>query len=144
MAINRVTTGDGKTVVAPVAEKKNVLRPDVAYIMNDIMKDVINKGTAAEAQAWGFKNVAGKTGFAGKTGTSRDGWFAGFTPNLVCVVYVGFDDGDDLGMKGSDSAMPIWADFMRDGARFASRMERRLGRCPIRFAKPKSTFATAN
>ena len=114
VAINRVTTGDGKTVVEPKTERKNVLRPDVAYIMNDIMKDIINKGTAAEAQAWGFKNVAGKTAFAGKTGTSRDGWFAGFTPELVVVVYVGFDDNDDLGMKGSDSAMPIWADFMRE------------------------------
>ncbi len=114
MAINRVTTGDGRTVVEPKTEKKKVLRPDVAYIMDDIMKDVINRGTAAEAQAWGFKNVAGKQAFAGKTGTSRDGWFAGFTPELVCVVYVGFDDNDDLGMKGSDSAMPIWADFMRE------------------------------
>ncbi|MGI8639262.1 MAG: transglycosylase domain-containing protein [Pyrinomonadaceae bacterium] len=113
-AINRVTTGDGRTVVAPVGERKNVLRPDVAYIMDDIMKDVINRGTAAEAKAWGFKNVDGKTAFAGKTGTSRDGWFAGFTPEIVCVVYVGFDNGDDLGMKGSDSAMPIWADFMRE------------------------------
>jgi membrane peptidoglycan carboxypeptidase len=74
---------------------------------------VINKGTAAEAKAWGFANGNGKA-FAGKTGTSRDGWFAGFTPELVCVVYVGFDDGDDLGMKGSDSAMPIWADFMKE------------------------------
>lgn len=112
-AINRVTTGDGRTVVAPVAEKKNVVRPDVAFIMNDMMKDVINRGTGTDARAWGFKNVAGKTAFAGKTGTSRDGWFAGFTPDLVTVVYVGFDDGDDLGMKGSDSALPIWADFMR-------------------------------
>jgi penicillin-binding protein 1B len=114
LAISRVTTGDGQTVVEPKPEKKNVLRPDVAYIMNDIMKDIINKGTAAEAKAWGFSNVAGRTGFAGKTGTSRDGWFAGFTPELVVVVYVGFDDNDDLGMKGSDSAMPIWADFMRE------------------------------
>ena len=78
------------------------------------MKDVINRGTAAEVRAWGFKNVDGKTAFAGKTGTSRDGWFAGFTPEIVTVVYVGFDNGDDLGMKGSDSAMPIWADFMRE------------------------------
>ncbi|HXG85061.1 MAG TPA: PBP1A family penicillin-binding protein [Pyrinomonadaceae bacterium] len=114
LAISRVTTGDGRTVVAPTAEKKNVLNPGVAYIMDDMMKDVINKGTAVDAKAWGFKNVAGKTAFAGKTGTSRDGWFAGFTPDLVTVVYVGFDDGDDLGMKGSDSAMPIWADFMRE------------------------------
>ena len=112
--ITQITNGEGTTVVASQPEKKNVVRSDVAYIMNDIMKDVINRGTAAEAQAWGFKNVDGKTGFAGKTGTSRDGWFAGFTPHLVCVVYVGFDDGDDLGMKGSDSAMPIWADFMKE------------------------------
>ncbi len=114
VAINRVTTGDGRVVVEPKAEKKKVLRPDVSYILNDIMKDIINRGTASEAQAWGFKNVAGKRGFAGKTGTSRDGWFAGFTPELVTVVYVGFDDNSDLGMKGSDSAMPIWADFMRE------------------------------
>ena len=114
IAINRVTTGDGRVVVEPKTEKKTVLRPDVAFIMDDIMKDIINRGTAAEAKAWGFKNVAGKTAFAGKTGTSRDGWFAGFTPELVTVVYVGFDDNADLGMKGSDSAMPIWADFMRE------------------------------
>ena len=113
MAINRVTNGDGTTIVEPKTEKKSVLRPDVAYIMDDIMKDVINRGTAAGAKAWGFTNGNGK-GYAGKTGTSRDGWFAGFTPELVCVVYVGFDNGDDLDMKGADSAMPIWADFMRE------------------------------
>ena len=113
MPITQVTAGDGRTVDLVQPDKKQVVRPDVAYIMNDMMKDVINRGTAASAQAWGFRNVPGKTAFAGKTGTSRDGWFAGFTPELVCVVYVGFDDGDDLGMKGADSALPIWADFMR-------------------------------
>jgi penicillin-binding protein 1B len=113
IAINRITTGEGKTVTAPVTERKNVLKPDVAYILNDIMKDIINRGTAVDAQAWGFKNVPNKFGYAGKTGTSRDGWFAGFTPELVCVVYVGFDESEELGMKGGDSALPIWADFMR-------------------------------
>ncbi|MBC7798733.1 MAG: hypothetical protein H7Z37_17835, partial [Pyrinomonadaceae bacterium] len=111
--IDLITTGDGRTVAAPLPQKTEVLRPDVNYVMVDMLKDVINRGTAADLRAWGFKNVANKTGFAGKTGTSRDGWFAGFTPELVCVVYVGFDDGSDLGMKGSDSAMPIWADFMK-------------------------------
>lgn len=114
LPITQVTAGDGRVIASPTAEKKNVVRPDVAYIMDDIMKDVINRGTAAQAQGWGFRNVAGKTAFAGKTGTSRDGWFVGFTPELVCVVYVGFDNGDDLGMKGADSAMPIWADFMKE------------------------------
>jgi penicillin-binding protein 1B len=113
IAVSRVTGGDGKTVNAPATQKSEVLRPDVAYIMTDIMKDVVNRGTAADLHAWGFQNVAGKTGIAGKTGTSRDGWFAGYTPNLVCVVYVGFDDGSDLGMKGADSALPVWADFMK-------------------------------
>lgn len=111
--ITQVTTGDGRTVAAPGPDRKQVVRPEVAYIVDDMMKDVVNRGTAAGAQAWGFRNVPGKTAYAGKTGTSRDGWFAGFTPDLVCVVYVGFDDGSDLGMKGGDSALPIWADFMQ-------------------------------
>jgi len=115
--ITRVTTSGGRVVAAPEPDRKQIIRPEVAYVMDDIMKDVINRGTAAAAQEWGFRNVDGKTAFAGKTGTSRDGWFAGFTPELVCVVYVGFDNGDDLDMKGSDSAMPIWADFMQEALR---------------------------
>ena len=136
MAISRVTDGNGQNDHRPAPEKKKVFQPDVAYIMDDIMKDVINHGTAAEAKAWGFKNVAGKTAFAGKTGTSRDGWFAGFTPELVCVVYVGFDNNDDLGMKGSDSAMPIWADFMREALNLHPNGTA-IGRCRNRSAKPK-------
>ena len=107
LAISRVTNGAGATVVAPTAQKNDVMTPEVAYVMTSFMKDVINRGTAAAVRARGFKaNVAGKTG------TSRDGWFAGYTPGLVCVVYVGFDDNSDLGMKGADSALPIWTDFM--------------------------------
>jgi penicillin-binding protein 1B len=50
---------------------------------------------------------------AGKTGTSRDGWFAGYTPNIVCVVWVGFDDNSELGLEGAKSALPIWTSFMK-------------------------------
>jgi penicillin-binding protein 1B len=107
VGINRVTTGGGATIAAPQGQKNEVMRPQIAFIMDSLMKDVVNRGTAAKVRARGFRaNVAGKTG------TSRDGWFAGFTPNLVCVVYVGFDDGSDLGMTGADSALPIWTDFM--------------------------------
>lgn len=112
IAINRVTTGNGTTVAAPTSQKNDVLRPDVAYVMTSMLKDVVNRGTAARLGARGFKNVAGRIGIAGKTGTSRDGWFAGFTPNLVCVVWVGFDDGSQLGLTGAEAALPIWADFM--------------------------------
>jgi penicillin-binding protein 1B len=108
IAINRITTGTGVTIAAPTPQKSEVLKPDVAYVMNSFMKDVINRGTAAKVRARGLKaNVAGKTG------TSRDGWFAGFTPNLVCVVWVGFDDGSQLGLTGANSALPIWTDFMQ-------------------------------
>jgi penicillin-binding protein 1B len=107
IAINRITTGSGVTIAAPTPQKSDVLRPDVAYVMTSFMKDVVNRGTAAPVRARGFKgNVAGKTG------TSRDGWFAGYTPNLVCVVWVGFDDGSQLGLTGANSALPIWTDFM--------------------------------
>jgi penicillin-binding protein 1B len=107
IAINRITTGSGVTIAAPTPQKTEMLKPDVAYVMTSFMKDVINRGTAAPVRARGFKaNVAGKTG------TSRDGWFAGYTPNLVCVVWVGFDDGSQLGLTGANSALPIWTDFM--------------------------------
>ena len=108
VAINRITTGTGVTIAAPTPQRNEVMRPDVAYVMTSFMKDVINRGTAAKVRARGLKaNVAGKTG------TSRDGWFAGYTPNLVCVVWVGFDDGSQLGLTGANSALPIWTDFMQ-------------------------------
>jgi penicillin-binding protein 1B len=107
IAINRITTGSGVTIAAPTPQKSEMLRPDVAYVMTSFMKDVVNRGTAAKVRGRGFKaNVAGKTG------TSRDGWFAGYTPSLVCVVWVGFDDGSQLGLTGANSALPIWTDFM--------------------------------
>ena len=107
IAITRVTTGSGMTVAQPTAQKNEVVRPPIAYVMTSFMKDVVNRGTGAPLRARGFKfNVAGKTG------TSRDGWFAGYTPDLVCVVWVGFDDGSQLGLTGAASALPIWGDFM--------------------------------
>jgi len=107
LAIDRITTGTGTTIAQPTAQKNEVLRPEIAYVMTSFMKDVVNRGTAAPIRARGFKfNVAGKTG------TSRDGWFAGYTPDLVCVVWVGFDDGSQLGLTGAASALPIWSDFM--------------------------------
>jgi penicillin-binding protein 1B len=108
VAINRITTGNGVTVAAPTTQKNEVLRPDIAYVLTSFMKDVVNHGTAAKVRARGLKaNVAGKTG------TSRDGWFAGYTPSLVCAVWVGFDDGSQLGLTGANSALPIWSDFMQ-------------------------------
>lgn len=87
---------------------EQVLKPSTAYMLTDMLSAVIDHGTARAARG-AFKNVA----VAGKTGTSRDGWFAGYTPNLVCVVWVGFDDGKELNMTGADAALPAWTEFVR-------------------------------
>jgi penicillin-binding protein 1B len=110
--VRRVTNASGATIGTLKTTHFPALQPQVAYIITDFLKDVINRGTAAGARERGFRAMA-----AGKTGTSRDGWFAGYTPNLVCVVWVGFDDNSQLGIEGSKSALPIWTDFMKAALR---------------------------
>lgn len=107
IAIKRVTSKDGTTIFESRPENREVMTPQVAYIMTSMMEDVINRGTGTRVRQMGFMGTA-----AGKTGTSRDGWFAGYTPNIVCVVWVGFDDNADIGLTGGATAAPIWADFM--------------------------------
>ena len=68
----------------------------------------MNFGTAYEVRPRGFSAPA-----AGKTGTSHDGWFAGYTSNLLCIVWVGFDDYSDIRLSGAQTAAPIWAEFMK-------------------------------
>jgi penicillin-binding protein 1B len=80
----------------------------VAYLMTNLMEEVVRSGTGAGVRARGFVLPA-----AGKTGTSHDGWFAGFTTKLICVVWVGFDDNQELNLEGAQSALPIWAEFMK-------------------------------
>ena len=76
--------------------------------MVSLLESVINSGTGAGVRARGFRLPA-----AGKTGTSHDGWFAGFTSNLLAVVWVGYDDDRDLNLTGAQSALPIWTEFMK-------------------------------
>jgi penicillin-binding protein 1B len=103
-----VTNSEGTQLVEGKPQSRLALRPEVSWLMTSILQDVLNKGTGSRARAMGFASTA-----AGKTGTSRDGWFAGYTPNLVCVVWVGFDDNSELGLEGSKSALPIWTVFMK-------------------------------
>src|SRR5215831_16294026 len=105
--IKRVTNSDGVGITEAKGQTKQVLKPEISWLMTNIMQDVLNRGTASRARAMGFTGTA-----AGKTGTSRDGWFAGYTPNMVCVVWVGFDDNSELGLEGAKSALPIWTSFM--------------------------------
>ena len=105
--IDRVLNSSGATMLENKPETREVITPQVAYVMTSMMKDVLDRGTGARVRQMGFTKTA-----AGKTGSSRDGWFVGYTPNIVCAVWVGFDDNSDLGLTGGSSAAPIWAEFM--------------------------------
>ena len=105
--IRSVVNSDGEVLEKFTPQTHAVLDPRVAFLVDSLLKDVLNRGTGAGVRARGFTLPA-----AGKTGTSRDGWFAGFTSNLLCVVWIGFDDNRDLLLTGGSTAGPIWADFM--------------------------------
>ncbi len=94
------------------ANSKPILDPRVAYLTLSLMENVINAGTGAGVRAAGFTPPA-----AGKTGTSHDAWFAGFTSNLLCVVWIGNDDYTDLKLEGAKTAAPVWAEFMKHAVR---------------------------
>jgi penicillin-binding protein 1B len=106
--IRSVIGSDGSVEEQNNPQTRAVLDPRVAFLTTSLMEDVINHGTGYPVRALGFNAPA-----AGKTGTSRDGWFAGFTSNLLCVVWVGFDDNRDIGLTGGQAAAPVWGEFMK-------------------------------
>jgi membrane carboxypeptidase/penicillin-binding protein len=99
----------------PPSPSRAVARADTTFLVTNMMRAVMNEGTGAGARAQGFQRDA-----AGKSGTTnelRDAWFAGFTPDLITVVWVGFDDNQPVGLGGSQAALPIWTTFMRLASR---------------------------
>jgi len=89
---------------------KKVITPRVAFTINHMLKGVLDRGTGRGARWRGFRRPA-----AGKTGTTndtRDAWFGGYTPDLLAVVWVGFDKESELGLSGGEAALPIWTEFM--------------------------------
>jgi penicillin-binding protein 1B len=107
--VQSVRNTKGDVVANFNTDQRQVLDPRIAYVMTNMMEGVINNGL-------GFSAVRGR-GFtppaAGKTGSSHDGWFAGYTSNLLCIVWVGYDDYSDLRLAGGVTAAPIWAEFMK-------------------------------
>jgi len=107
--VKSVRTATGDPVLNFNSDTRQVLDPRVAYVMTDMMEGVINNGLGYSAvRVRGFTAPA-----AGKTGSSHDGWFAGYTSNLLCIVWVGFDDYSDLHLSGAQTAAPIWTEFMK-------------------------------
>jgi penicillin-binding protein 1B len=106
--VNSVRNAVGDVVMDFKTDRRQVLDPRVSYVMTNMMEGVLNFGTAYEVRQMGFNAPA-----AGKTGSSHDGWFAGYTSNLLCIVWVGFDDYSDLHLTGAVTAAPIWGEFMK-------------------------------
>ena len=107
-SISEVRDQSGKLVWKYEPVSREVLDARVAYMVTNLMEEVLRSGTGANARSRGFTLPA-----AGKTGTSRDAWFAGFTSRLLCVVWVGFDDNTELPLEGAKAALPIWTEFMK-------------------------------
>lgn len=109
-ALTRIVEG-GKTRQVAAGSTKEIARQDTTYLVTNMMRAVMNEGTGAGARSQGFRlNAAGKSG---TTNDLRDAWFVGFTPDLLTVVWVGYDDNQPVGLGGSQAALPIWTAFMK-------------------------------
>jgi penicillin-binding protein 1B len=108
LLVTGVRNAKGEPLVTFQSDQKPILDPRVAYVMTDMMAGVLNFGTAFGVRSSGFNAPA-----AGKTGSSHDAWFAGYTSNLLCMIWVGYDDYSDIRLSGADLAAPIWTEFMK-------------------------------
>jgi penicillin-binding protein 1B len=108
---NKVVDRQGQMVERRPLAVERAVSPEAAYLVTHLMEGVLERGTARGVREHGFTRPS-----AGKTGTTndeRDAWFAGFTPALLAVVWVGFDNGEPLGLTGAEAAVPIWTEFMQ-------------------------------
>lgn len=111
LAIKKVFDHSKQPIERNPVQAEQVIPADTAYLVTHLMEGVFDYGTAHAARKQGFKRPA-----AGKTGTTNDysdAWFAGFTPDLLAVVWVGFDHKRPLNLAGAEAALPIWTDFMK-------------------------------
>jgi membrane carboxypeptidase/penicillin-binding protein len=106
--VSRIGNSHGSEIFATQVEHKQVLDPRIAFLMDSLLEEVVRTGTGAGIWSRGVNFPV-----AGKTGTSHDGWFAGFSSRLICIVWVGFDDNRPLDLEGARSALPVWAEFMK-------------------------------
>ncbi|HUO03761.1 MAG TPA: PBP1A family penicillin-binding protein [Candidatus Binataceae bacterium] len=113
-AIDSVVDAKGHLIYHHEVQPKQVIRPAIAYLITGALKAVLKYGTASSATHMGLDFPA-----AGKTGTTqdyRDAYFIGYTPKIVCGVWVGFDTPESIGLTGAQAALPAWVEFMRAAA----------------------------
>jgi penicillin-binding protein 1B len=107
--IDKIVSVEDAVVYSSVQNDRQIINPRTAYMITDMLRAVVERGTAKAANGALGKDVV----FAGKTGSSKDGWFVGFTPNLVTVAWVGVDENVDIRATGGEVALPLWVDFMK-------------------------------
>jgi penicillin-binding protein 1B len=110
VSIREVVTRDGQLLETRNVKMKRVAPASVCYVMNDVLKDVFRYGTAGRARSLGFNHP-----YAAKTGTTsnyRDAWIIGYSPRILSLVWVGFDDGHTTRLTGGDACLPIWTRHM--------------------------------
>jgi len=110
MAVRKILDKDGKTIERNPIEIRRVASPQACFLLTNLLKGVIHRGTARSAADELSFPAAGKTG---TTNDFNDAWFAGYTPRLASVVWVGFDKPRSLGLSGAEAALPIWTEFMK-------------------------------
>lgn len=111
LSVKKVIDRGGLPIERKPVQVEQVISPDTAYLVTHLMEGVLDYGTGSGARKRGFKRPA-----AGKTGTTndyRDAWFVGFTPDLLAVVWVGFDQKRPINLAGGEAALPIWTEFMK-------------------------------
>jgi len=108
-----VRTPSGDVIADYSPASKQLLDPRVAYLTVNLMENVLRSDVTGSGTGAGVRNMGFTAPAAGKTGTSHDAWFAGFTSNLLCIVWVGNDDYTDIKLQGAQAAAPIWAEFMK-------------------------------
>ncbi|HSE42888.1 MAG TPA: PBP1A family penicillin-binding protein [Acidobacteriota bacterium] len=109
--VKTIYNSEGTVLESGKIVQQRIFHPETAFIITDMLRSVMIHGTAASSQRSGFNRPA-----AGKTGTTdeyRDAWFAGYTPQLLCIVWVGYDDNTSIQMNGAQAALPIWLEFMK-------------------------------
>jgi len=141
--INSVRNAKGEVLASYQSQQQPVLDARVAYLMTNMMEGVLNFGTAYGVRSAGFNAPA-----AGKTGTSHDAWFAGYTSDLLCIVWVGYDDYSDIRLSGAELAAPIWTDFMKRAValpqyRDVSDFEQPTGVVNVQLDKVTNALATS-
>ena len=110
-AIDRIGAS-GKELRPKASQLRRVAGPESTYLVANMMRSVLNEGTGASARSAGF--TADAAGKSGTTNDLRDTWFVGFTPELLTVVWVGFDDNQPVSLSGTQAALPIWTEFMKN------------------------------